>query len=205
MVTRLIRLLLFAGGCFLFLAVFNGQAIATSGDRVNLDFSSDAGGKSWAPLNDTIMGGQSSGRFEPIEGAMRFSGTLSQENRGGFASIRGEERPVDLAETEGFELRVRGDGRTYSLMLWTDDTPDRVYYTASLAPPAGEWATLILRWNDFKPYFRGFWVAQKDLDPSRITSIGMMISDGKAGPFTLDIQWLRSKEKTGSAEIGVAG
>ena len=203
MATRLLQRLLFAGGCLYFLAVVNGQAIAGSGDRVNLDFSSNAGGKSWSSLNDTVMGGQSTGRFEPIEGAMRFSGTLSQENRGGFASIRGEERPVDLAETEGLEVRVRGDGRTYSLMLWTDDTPDRVYYTASLAPPAGEWVNLLLRWNDFKPFFRGFWVAQKDLDPSRITSIGLMISDGKAGPFTLDIQWLRSKERTRVAEVGV--
>ena len=77
-------------------------------------------------------------------------------------------------------------------MIWTDDTVDRVYYGASFASEAGVWRTVSLRWSDFKPYFRGFWVAQKDLDPNRIISIGLMISDGKVGPFALEIEWLRS-------------
>jgi monofunctional biosynthetic peptidoglycan transglycosylase len=159
---------------------------------VDLDFTSEAGCAAWSPLNDTVMGGFSTSRFEPVEGAMRFSGQLSQDNRGGFASIRDKRQLRDLSATDGLELRVLGDGRTYSLMIWTDDTVDRVYYTASFTPTDGQWETLLLEWADFRPYFRGFWVAQKELDPSRIVSLGLMISDGETGPFVLDVKWMRS-------------
>lgn len=190
--TRLVQRILIGAGWFFLTSAGVGSEAGRAAGKVDLDFSEGVGVAGWTPLNDTVMGGQSTSQFEPIEGAMRFSGSLSQDNRGGFASVRGELPLSGLGETEGFELRIRGDGREYSLMIWTDDTVDRVYYGASFAPEAGVWQTVSLRWSDFKPYFRGFWVAQKDLDPNRIISIGLMISDGKAGPFALEIEWLRS-------------
>lgn len=164
-------------------------------DRILHDFTVAGDRTEWSTLNDVIMGGSSTSRFEKVEGAMRFSGSLSQKNRGGFASIRDEMQLRDLAHADGFEFKVRGDGREYSLMIWTDDVPDRVYYGASFTPPEGEWQVINLTWADFKPYFRGFWVAQGAINPNRIVSIGVMISDGASGPFVLDLAWVRWLEK----------
>lgn len=171
-------------------------AIATSdADRILYDFTAEGDEVEWSTLNDVIMGGSSTSRFERVEGAMRFSGSLSQQNRGGFASIKDGKGLRDLGHTDGFQIKVRGDGREYSLMVWTDDAPDRVYYGVAFSPPDGEWQVIDLRWSEFKSYYRGFWVAQGEINPSRIVSIGLMISDGASGPFMLDMAWIRWREK----------
>jgi hypothetical protein len=164
------------------------------GDVVRYEFSEEESAPEWRTLNDRIMGGRSSGSFEPVEGAMRFAGSLSQDNRGGFASIQDEDQLRDLSGTDGFELKVLGDGREYSLMVWTDDAPNRIYYGADFTPAAGEWQVIQLRWSDFRSYYRGFWVAQGEVNPARIVSIGFMIADGLSGPFALDLAWIRSLE-----------
>lgn len=164
------------------------------GDRILYDFTVTGNKTEWSTLNDAIMGGKSTGGFEKVAGAMRFSGALSQDNRGGFASIKDEERLRDLAHSDGFSIKVHGDGREYALMVWTDDAPDRVYYGATFSPSEGEWQVIDLRWAEFKAYYRGFWVAQGEVNPARIVSIGVMISDGASGPFVLDLAWVRLLE-----------
>ena len=63
------------------------------------------------------MGGRSSGTIErTAEGTLRFEGSLSLENNGGFASFRSgrlDRLDWDLDGSEGLEIRVKGDGRTY--------------------------------------------------------------------------------------------
>ena len=86
-------------------------------------FSSDKPKSSgrWIAVNDGVMGGVSKGgvRFAD-DGVLVFSGTLSLENRGGFASIRSVQEPVDLSGNEGLAIRVCGDGRRYWLTVKTD-------------------------------------------------------------------------------------
>ena len=62
---------------------------------------------SWRPVHDTVMGGRSSGTVEPGEDGVRFEGTLSLKNNGGFASIRGESDGFDLKRTLEMDPEVR--------------------------------------------------------------------------------------------------
>ena len=72
----------------------------------------------WFALDDNIMGGVSQSTFthDAEEQACSFSGTLSTQGNGGFASVRS--RPWGgwcLERAQGVRLMVKGDGRHYKL------------------------------------------------------------------------------------------
>jgi hypothetical protein len=57
--------------------------------RPLLDFAGPEAAQQWQAVNDGVMGGVSDGRFKITDaGTLEFSGTLSLENNGGFASVR---------------------------------------------------------------------------------------------------------------------
>ena len=73
--------------------------------------------QNWISVNDGVMGGVSEGRFERTERkTLLFTGNLSLENNGGFASIRTKPSVMNLAGASGIIVKARGDGRTY----WVD-------------------------------------------------------------------------------------
>ena len=152
-----------------------------------LDFDDPADAALWRPVNDVVMGGVSRSTFGPAEpGIARFSGNVSLENFGGFASVRTPPRDWDTAGAQAFLLRVRGDGRTYKFTLRTGDGFDGIQYQARFAAPAGEWHEVRLPVDEFVATFRGRKVPfAPSLDPARVRALGMMISDKQAGPFEL--------------------
>jgi monofunctional biosynthetic peptidoglycan transglycosylase len=141
----------------------------------------------WQPINDGVMGGLSSGRMEQSGDVLRFEGTLSLENNGGFASVRrsiGE----DLAKATSVQLRVRGDGRTYQFRLRQDDRFDGVAWRSEFSTD-GEWQTVDLPFDQFRPVFRGRQVPEAGpVTPAAIRQIGFMLADKVPGPFTLEIR-----------------
>lgn len=78
------------------------------------------------------MGGVSSSRMSPTcaEGTPAFTGDVSVANNGGFASVRSRnfEPPLDLGAYEGIELRVKGDGQRYKLILRCEPGWDSISY-----------------------------------------------------------------------------
>jgi hypothetical protein len=135
------------------------------------------------------MGGVSSGGAE-ITGdrTLLFSGEVSLENSGGFASIRSVAREWDLGAYDGIEIRVRGDGKRYKLNLKTGSEFDGVMYRVPFETVEGEWRTLRFPFSDFVPSFRGRTVPDAPpLDPARIVTFGFLISDKQEGSFRLEI------------------
>lgn len=50
--------------------------------------------------------------------------------------------PEDLSAYDGFELRLKGDGRRYKLIIRTSSDWDTVGYTASFDTVAGQWQSV---------------------------------------------------------------
>jgi hypothetical protein len=152
-----------------------------------LDFDAAAEAAAWYAVDDVVMGGVSRSAFDsPEPGIARFSGRVSLENGGGFASVRTPPRDWDTAGAEAFVLRVRGDGRSYKLTVRTGDGFDGVQYQARFVPPAGEWTDLHLPVASFVPTFRGRTLTGvPPLDPAEVRAFGLMVSDRQAGPFEL--------------------
>jgi len=152
-----------------------------------LDFDDGAECALWRPVDDVVMGGVSWSRFAAAgPGTARFSGVVSLENSGGFASVRTPPRAWDTAGAAAFVLRVRGDGHTYKFTLRTGDALDGVQYQSRFVAPAGTWTEVRLPVDSFAATFRGRPVpSAPPLDPSRVRVLGLMVSDGQAGPFEL--------------------
>ncbi len=125
-----------------------------------------------------------------------FSGTLSLENNGGFASVRRLVRS-GLESATGVRLRLRGDGRRYQFRLRQDGGFDGVAWRAEF-PTDGEWQTLELRFADFEPVFRGYAVpGAGPVVPAAVRQIGFLIADKQPGPFRLQIRAIEFLPATG--------
>ena len=152
------------------------------------DFAQAPGGLEWFVVNDDVMGGKSSGGFELSDGNLLFTGSTNTRG-GGFSSIRSRGPRMDLSEFSGIRLRVRGDGRQYSWQLRTNVMyrGRELGFWSEFETTAGEWLEIDLPFADFVPKFRGNELDVAPLDPAHIRGLGLMISDGKDGPFAIAV------------------
>jgi monofunctional biosynthetic peptidoglycan transglycosylase len=155
-----------------------------------IDF--DAPQEPWQSIDDAVMGGVSHSEMVISDGIAVFRGVVSLDNNGGFASVRSQPRLHDLSELEGLVVRVRGDGKRYGFRVRTTSRFDGVSYQVALETPAGEWREVVLPFDRFEPVFRGRRVADAPaLDPGTIRTFGLIIAGSQAGPFRLELEWIR--------------
>lgn len=157
------------------------------------DFSKPHTASLFHPIGDQVMGGVSTGGLEADEGSAVFSGIISFENQGGFASVRSKDGSWDLSPFEGIELDIKGDGLVYKLSLTTALRRDSVVYRARFRPAADRWDAVRIPFGEFSPSFRGNVVPEAPpLDPSKINTFGFLISDRQEGPFRLAIKSIKA-------------
>ena len=144
----------------------------------------------WWSVDDRVMGGISRSSVEQAAtNTVRFAGTLSLDQGGGFASTRRSlGRRGDLSAWNGIALRVRGDGRSYQLRLRTDGEYDGIAYRAPFPTRAGEWTDVRVAFDAFVPTWRGRRLSNVPaLNPHRVESLGFMVSGEQEGFFELEI------------------
>jgi hypothetical protein len=161
------------------------------GDTVLFDFAQRTNA-AWQVVNDDVMGGVSTSRFELTNGFAVFRGVVSLENNGGFASVRAWPTPSALREATEFILRVRGDGRRYKFTARMDASFDGPLYQIAFTTSKDEWQEVRLPLKEFVPTFRGRVLgAEPPLSANKVTSVGFLISDRQEGPFRLEIAWIK--------------
>jgi len=162
------------------------------GDVVLFDFNSAETACKWFTINDDVMGGISKSQFNLTnEGFANFTGTLSSDNNGGFASVRCK---IGLSEEDlkGVIIRVRGDGNKYNLRFRTNINFDGYAYQAKFQTEKDKWKEFKISFSDFNPTFRGQTLTGKpELESKNIEQIGLLIADYQFGQFTLDIDWIK--------------
>jgi NADH dehydrogenase [ubiquinone] 1 alpha subcomplex assembly factor 1 len=159
---------------------------------VLVDFSDPAAVGAWQAVNDVVMGGVSTGRIVAVGGGAAFTGCVSLEHGGGFASVRSGPRSWPTAGATALRLTTRGDGRRYKLTLRTEDRFDGIQYQAGFVP-AAEWQALVVPLSVFAASFRGRpHPAAAPLDAAQVRTLGLMIADGQSGPFRLEIARLET-------------
>lgn len=165
------------------------QSIST---QILFDFQTEATSGRWLPVNDTVMGGVSNSSFGVTpDGIGQFTGSVSLENNGGFASVRTIVEPAYFEGFTGINIRVRGDGNSYSLRFRTNRQLDGISFRYDFDTKKDEWIELAVPFEKFTPTFRGRKLRNVGpLEPSAINQMGFLISDKQTGPFTLDIDWI---------------
>ena len=166
----------------------------TSSDKTLFDFQTAGNQAAWEVVNDDVMGGLSTSQFQLLtNGCAVFSGTVRLENNGGFASVRSSPVGQNLNRPGAFVLRVRGDGRRYKFTVRTGPGFDRPLYQCAFTPKGGAWEEHWLAFSDFVPTFRGRVLTDAPpLNPAQVSSVGFLISDQQAGPFRLEIIWIKA-------------
>ena len=131
------------------------------------------------------MGGVSSSRLEFGADGMLFTGSVSLDNNGGFASFRG---PVRFpAGARALLLTVRGDGQSYKLSAKQDDSNATGQYQAIFTVPR-EWTTLRFVPTDFTASFRGRALAAPTIVLAEVQTVGLLIADKQVGVFRIEVR-----------------
>lgn len=170
----------------------------------------------WGALDDVVMGGVSQSQAVAGDHYLRFTGLVSTDKGGGFASIRTRnfQPSLNLAAAQGLCLRVRGDGQRYKFFLRDQPGWDAIAYGYSFDTVADTWVTITIPFAQLTPLFRAKSKPQAPpLTAATICSLQLMLSkfeyDQKLnphfrpGPFALDVEkitllaWGSSQAVTG--------
>lgn len=148
----------------------------------------------WQALHDQVMGGRSQGTARPLARAgnepahVLFSGKISTDNGGGFASFRlSLPTPAVLGAAQTALLTLRGDGGPFKLCLHRQNDWEGVQWQADFLAPE-IWTALILPLSMFDPRRRGRPMSERPLAPAdTLLQIGLMTLRDVPGPFRLAV------------------
>ena len=124
---------------------------------------------------------------------MEFFGTLSLENNGGFASVRARGGVLGLKTDDVIVARVRGDGRQYNFNVYAQRNLGGYSYRQSFETKKDEWIEVEFPVEKLVATWRGRVFPNEKLDPSKVTGLGFLLGDKKAGPFKLEVEWIKVK------------
>jgi len=177
------------------------------GEKVLFDFSKPTEDikETWGAVDDVVMGGVSESGIRLLNNKAIFSGVVSTENNGGFASVRTRNfnPPLDLSGCEGIELRVAGDGKRYKFITRCEGKWDGIGYCYSFDTLYNCELTIRIPFADLIPVFRAKTVPEAgSFDASKVYSMQLMLSkfeyDGalnpkfQTGAFALEIQSIKA-------------
>lgn len=147
----------------------------------------------WQIINDGVMGGLSLSTFSLDDQGLHFSGSLSTQNAGGFASIRGS-LAAPVSRFTAIRLSLTGDGRRYQLRLRETADSGDIAWRASF-DTSGARETIILATRDFEPVFRGHRIeALPGLADRAMHYLGFMLASSREGAFALSIHTIETTE-----------
>ena len=148
--------------------------------------------KKWQVVNDGVMGGRSLSRVRMnSDEKLEFSGTLSLANNGGFASIRTRTGLLGLQQNDTIVIRVRGDGRQYNFNLYTQTDLRGYSFRRAFKTRKDEWVEIRLPMDRFVATWRGRVFPKESLDPAKVAGLGVLLGDKMAGPFKLELDWIK--------------
>jgi len=165
----------------LFLALI--IALMAQEPLILIDFNSSTE-KNWQIVDDVVMGGVSSGKFEIDEdGHGFFSGEVSLANNGGFSSVRFDLPPIDVREYSGVRIRLKGDGKPYQFRI-RNSYLNRFAYSAKFYTNR-EWQIIEIPFSTMIATFRGYRLDLPRYEGDKIEEITFLIGNKKAETFEL--------------------
>ncbi len=199
------------------------QYIQAATEKTIFDFANPSFNlkETWGAVDDVVMGGVSQSNFRLVDNKAVFSGIVSTDNNGGFASVRTRnfEPPMDLSDYEGIELKVVGDGKRYKFITRCEGKWDGIGYCYSFDTVYDFPTTIRIPFKDLIPVFRAKTVeSATQLDAEKVYSMQLMLSkfeyDGElnpkfeAGSFQLEVEYIKAyggKAKPQLVQVSSAG
>ncbi|MFK8008400.1 MAG: CIA30 family protein [Saprospiraceae bacterium] len=148
----------------------------------------------WRIVNDGVMGGLSESKiaWNKKNKTFTFSGNVSMENNGGFASVRTIPQEFAKGDFKKIKLRVKGDGKTYKFRMRNSTRFDGIAYSLDFETKKDKWIEIELKVDDFQPTFRGrIYSEYGKIDMNDLQQIGFLIAGKQEGKFNLEVDWIR--------------
>jgi monofunctional biosynthetic peptidoglycan transglycosylase len=180
------------------LPVMGGRVVpAQEKEKVVFSFEQQSEIEQWQNVDDPVMGGLSRSTIGATDkGTALFSGNVSLENFGGFASVRSKNADYDLGNYDGVAVRVRGDGKGYEIILKDETAFGGFSYFYKFNTPKGDWITVKAPFRDFAARFHGQVLGDRPpIEGRNVRSVGLLIADKQEGPFRLEINWIKAYRK----------
>jgi monofunctional biosynthetic peptidoglycan transglycosylase len=111
--------------------------------------------------------------------------------------VRTRAKKLGLEKDDTLVARVKGDGREYSLNLYLNKPQIAFSYRAPVQTKKEEWIEVKVPLTEFQA--TSFGRVMKDagaVKPEEVNALGFMLSDKKAGPFKMEVEWIKV-ERTG--------
>lgn len=178
-----------------------------SGGQTLYDFGPNDDSR-WTTVHDTVMGGVSRGEIRRTDaGTLVFEGYLSLDNNGGFTSFRTRDRVLPFEGSDGIEMRVKGDGRTYILSF--DREGIGLFgggYWQRFETTKDEWVTVRLPWTEFEPVNFGRKVPNlPELTPETARGLTVYLYDKNAGEFEVEFDSFATYVQGDASQASAAG
>ena len=146
----------------------------------------------WRIVNDGVMGGLSSSRVSVNDEKIIFTGKVSLENNGGFASLRSPVKDYNFEKFSGLEIKIKGDGKRYSISMKETTYFSGYFYTSTFETSKDEWITIKIPFDQFKLYYFGKETKSgKKIPLNNIKEISLLIGDKQAGEFKAEIDYVK--------------
>jgi hypothetical protein len=125
-----------------------------------------------------MCGLSSSKVFVDGDSKIIFSGNVSLENNGGFASLRSPVKDYNFEKFSGIEIQIKGDGELYSISMKETTYFNGYFYTSSFETKKNEWIVVQIPFNEFKLYYYGKETnSAKKVPLNNIKEISLLIGD----------------------------
>jgi hypothetical protein len=152
-------------------------------DAMIYDFNSSSKRNDWKVVNDDVMGGISNSTIEiNSEGHGLFTGEVSTENNGGFASVR-HQFDTKIGKKTKISMRLKGDSKSYQLRI-KSKLSDYYSYVHDFQT-TDKWETIEINLQDMYPSFRGRKLDMNNFNSPSIQEISILIGNKVDESFKL--------------------
>jgi monofunctional biosynthetic peptidoglycan transglycosylase len=163
---------------------------ATSDDRQLLDFASPGFGRDWRQVSDSLTGGGSECTLKSTaRGSCIFEGHVYLRGGKGYAILQSEPGHYDLEGCRGLTVRLRGDGKTYTIGLKDNDDFGGIEYRAHIKTADGARMAVQIPFDECEVVEFDMPVDNaRPLRTGNIRQVSLMVLGNQEGGFRVDIE-----------------
>jgi NADH dehydrogenase [ubiquinone] 1 alpha subcomplex assembly factor 1 len=165
------------------------------GNLPEINFGSTGNTAMWYAVNDGVMGGLSSGTLKETKKSMIFSGHVSLENNGGFASIRSKFDRYKLSKFTAVEIKYKSQDYDFAMMLEMNRMFYMPYFKFNLPNSQNKWKTVTIGLEEFEAYSLGkkLGYGLDENSKNDIIRLGFISNEKRAGKYEIEIDYIKFK------------
>lgn len=158
-------------------------------NQILFDFKKEASLIDWTTVNDGVMGGVSDSQMIINEdGYAVFSGSVSLDYNGGFASVRYNPKPIDVSKHRELVIRCKGKPNRYQIRTKSSRRERHSYI--QYIDIANEWQEISIDMNEMYPQFRGYELDIANYPKEILGEFAILIGNKRYEDFEIIIDWI---------------